>query len=161
MTKTKITAIITAAVLVTGLFAFNPPEQVEADGDDLAGKLLGLPAAGMPLRGVGGGGAPWVVADSEVELDSNGELEVEVEGLLITGTGSSPPDGTTGPVTSIWASLTCEGGGVFTSTSGAPLNANGDAELETTIPIPPSCLGPIVLIRANTGMGPWIAASGF
>ena len=49
----------------------------------------------------------------------------------------------------------------FTSTSGAPLNANGDADLETTIPIPPSCLGPIVLIRANTGVGPWIAASGF
>jgi len=88
-------------------------------------------------------------------------LKVEVEGLLITGTGSSL-DGTTGPVRSIWASLTCEGAGVVsTSPVGATLNDDGDAELETTISIPASCLGPIVLVRANTGMGPWIAASGF
>jgi len=161
MTKTKILAIITAAVLVTGLIAFIPPEQAEAKKViSMKDNLIGLPVAGMPLRGIGGGGAPWVVADSDVKLDQNGKLKVKVKGLLITGTGSSL-DGTTGPVLTIWASLTCEGGGVFTSTSGAPLKLNGDANLKTTIPIPPSCLGPIMLIRANTGTGPWIAASGF
>ncbi len=168
MTKTKILAIISATVLIAGLVALIPPEQVEAKKVNLVNDdLIGLPVKELKIRGIVGGGAPWVVANSDVKLDQKGKLHVKVKGLQITGTGSSS-DGTIGSVSSIWASLTCKGSGsgsgaskVFTSTSGAPLKPNGDANLKTTIPIPSSCLGPIMLIRANTGTGPWIAASGF
>ena len=126
--------------------------------------LLGVPAAfikstGVKVRGVGGGGAPWVVAEGEAELDSDGDLEVEVEGLLFTG---GPKDGTTGLVTMVAASLTCEGTPNVVATTGlVPLSAAGDAEIEENVALPSSCVGPIILIRANTITGPWIAASGF
>ena len=126
--------------------------------------LLGLPAAfkmstGVLVRGVGGGGAPWVVAEGEAELDSDGDLEVEVEGLLITGTGGAA-DGTIGSVTDVAASLTCEGAGVVATTGVFPLSAAGDAEIEDEITIPSPCVGPIILIRIGA-TGHWIAASGF
>ena len=114
----------------------------------------------MLVRGVGGGGAPWVVAEGEAELDSDGDLEVKVEGLLITGTGG-PADGTTGPITMVAASLTCEGTNVVATTGLVPLSAAGDAEIEENVALPSSCVGPIILIRANSPTGPWIAASGF
>ena len=49
MTKIKILAIITAAVLVTGLVAFIPPEQVEAKkGDLIKDKLVATPGGAPP-----------------------------------------------------------------------------------------------------------------
>ena len=158
-----IAAAFVAGSIATGTMAF-------ADDDDelIESDVVGLPVsmtAPAMLRGVPGGGLPWVVDEGEIELDSDGELEVEVEGLLITAPGLAP-DGTTGPFTEVVASLTCDGivgavpGG---TTSPAPLSSTGDAEIEDTISIPASCDEPIVLIRGNTpaGPGPWIAASEF
>ena len=133
------------------------------DEELLESTVVGLPASfiGVAVRGVTGGGVAWVVAEGEIELDrEDGELEVEVEGLLITGTGTAA-DGTTGSVTDVAASLTCEGAGVVATTGLFPLSAAGDAEIEDEITIPSSCVGPIILIRANSATGPWIAVSGF
>jgi hypothetical protein len=84
-----------------------------------------------------------------------------VRGLVITGTNSSL-DGTTGPVTAVVASMTCDGSMPITeSTAPVPLSAQGDARINQTVTLPAVCEAPIVLIRANTTTGPWIAASGF
>ena len=118
------------------------------------------------LRGVSAAGLPWTVAEGEVELDGSGELKVEVTGLVFS---AGPFAGTTGPVTAVRASLTCEGvSGPVAITSPVPLSPEGDAEIEETITLPPTCVGPIVLVNlaALTG-GPlpapgfWIAATGF
>ncbi len=122
---------------------------------------------GMTVRGVAAGGAPWVVSQALVQLDRNGRLHVDIQGLLISKPGS-PFDGTTGPVTGVRASLTCEGLNVVSSSAVVPLDSNGDAKINQMVTLPTSCVGPIILIQigsttSNPGptLGPWIASTGF
>ena len=118
--------------------------------------LMGIGVPGEVVRGVTGGGLPWV-AKGEMELDRSGQLRAEVRGLLLAAGANA---GTTGPVTMVSASLTCEGAGVVATTKAFPLNGAGNADIRDTVTAPASCLGPIVLIRAGT-TGPWLAATGF
>jgi hypothetical protein len=86
-----------------------------------------------------------------------------VRGLLITGTGTNL-DGTTGPVTSVVAALTCEGvTPTIVSSTAVRLSPEGDAKVHQRITLPATCLAPIVLVRANIvgSTDPWIAATGF
>lgn len=115
------------------------------------------------IRGVGPGLLPWV-ASGEVKLEDDGNLKVEVEGLLFS---AGTPTGTVGAITHVRASVTCHGAGVVATTAVVPLSAAGDAEIEEVITLPSSCVGPIVLVRVGGAggnsplLGPWIAASGF
>src|SRR5256712_14058364 len=129
--------------------------------------VIGIPTAGMVVRGVAGGGAPWVVDQGEARLKENGRLRVKVERLLITGTGG-PADGTTGPVTGVRASLTCQVSNVVATTGVQPLSSEGNPKSKAGLTLPTLCIGPVVLVRvgsttSNPGplMGPWIAATGF
>ena len=159
---------VTVLVLVAGL-GFGASRSVGSTEAQLESSIVGLPAglnnASGTIRGVLSAGAPWV-ASGETQFDSDGRLRVEVEGLLLDLPGN-PANRTTGPVTGVRASLTCQNGNVVATTGVVPLNAAGDAEIEETITLPSSCVGPIVLIRIGrigTGaaiMGPWIAANGF
>jgi len=183
--------VAAGASLAGGLFGFggtvggapagtggdNPPDSPNHGGGEFSDEeifestLVGLPAdmtgeAGT-IRGVPAGGVPWVVAEGDVEIESDGDLKADIKGLLITGTGTDL-DGTTGVVTGVRASLTCEGQDTVATTDVARLSSDGDAEIDEEISLPMSCLAPIVLIRVgstqeNPGplMGPWIAATGF
>ncbi len=139
-------------------------------------KLAGKQVANQEIAGISPDVAqPWVVADGEVEIDDDGELDLEVAGLLLL-------DGTVGPVRSVFASLVCQKtvltgaptNEVVASTTDVPLSAAGDAAIDEIITLPSVCVAPIVLIRvklADVGGGPfdiaaagltaWIAASGF
>jgi hypothetical protein len=129
--------------------------------------LVGIQTPNVTVRSVPGAGRPWIVASGEAKLESE-RLEVEVQGLLLTNTGNSTLDGTTGPVTGVRASLTCEGSNVVATTAVVSLSSTGNARIEQELKLPSSCIGPVILIRVgstvtNPGpiMGPWIAATGF
>lgn len=123
-----------------------------------------------PIDGIASGAAPWVVMPSHARILSNGLLSADVDGLLISLPGS-PLDGTTGPVTSVFASLVCQNtnGVTIISTGAVPFSSNGNANINQNIPLPNTCFAPTVLIRiAGTTTsprpsfnGPWIAATGF
>jgi hypothetical protein len=84
-----------------------------------------------------------------------------VSGLVITGTNSEL-DGTTGPVTSVVASLTCDGSmPTIKNTAPVPLSAQGNAGINEEVTLPAICEAPIVLVLANGSSGPGISASGF
>ncbi len=175
MTKisTRITALLILATILT-VSALSAYANASSNGNEklfqfntLVGVPVGSTGAAGAIRGVNAGGAPWVVAEGRASVDADGTLHVEVEGLLITGTGTAL-DGTVGPVRGIRASLTCQGTNVTATTGVVPLSASGDAEIEQVIPLPTICVGPIILIRvgataSNPGplLGPWIAATGF
>ncbi len=172
----KVTAGIIGLLIIATVLSANVLASRDNGNSDEHRKLLSSTLIGVPagmtgatgaIGGVNAGGAPWVVAEGRVMLRSDGRLQAEVEGLLITGTGTAF-DGTTGPVTGVRASLVCQGTNVVASTGVVPLDKSGDAEIKQVISLPSSCIGPIVLIRvgattSNPGplMGPWIAASGF
>jgi hypothetical protein len=113
-------------------------------------RLVGS-AVGEHVAGVPSGGAPWVVAHSEVEINRNGKIEVEIKGLLIS---SGPAVDTVGPVTMVLASLVC-GDVDVADTAAVPLSSSGDARIHDTITVPSPCIAPAVLIRiAATTSGP-------
>lgn len=123
---------------------------------------------GTMIGGVAAGGLPWVVASGNASLDSSGNLEVKIMGLLL-GPGASTLAGTVGSVQMVSASLVCGGSGgvVAASTGGVALNASGNAEIESALTLPTSCVAPAVLIRifnpaANAGAqaGAFIASTG-
>ncbi len=150
-----------------------------ASADTFESGIAGKQVAFQEIAGISPDLAqPWKVAEGEVEIDEDGKLELDVEGLLLL-------DDTVGPVVTVFASLVCQktaavGAGVPTnevvaSTADAPLSAAGDFKIQDTITLPAVCVAPIVLIRinlvdfgggpfpiANLGIPePWIAASGF
>lgn len=150
-----------------------------SSGDDLFefDALVGVPrpftGGAHAIRGVPGGGLPWVLDEGEAELDSDGELEAEVERLVF-----DPNDpvvqalglGNINPVPffrGVLSCLTVDGSGAavvvnlatanFPATTG--LNG-GDSEIEEDLAgVPGLCIGPIVFVTAP--FGAWFAASGF
>ncbi len=123
---------------------------------------------GVTIDGFKSGGAPWTVASGQARLSSDGMLNVNIDGLLLYGTGTSL-DGTTGPVTQVLASVVCEttSGLSITNTSSVALSSMGNAHISQDVPLPSTCFAPQILIRiAATTSGPatngaWIAATGF
>ena len=117
-------------------------------------EVEGIQVGGQTIAGVPGG-FPWDVEEGEVRIDTNGDLKVELTGLVLT-----PPiliDDPVFPVVSVCASLVCqktEGheitNEVVASTGSFPLSpVTGDAEIEEMITLPAVCVAPIVLVRAS------------
>jgi hypothetical protein len=110
------------------------------------------------LLGAAAGGAPWMLRLGEASLRSSGRLEVKIRGLVIT---VAPFTGTTGPVTTVDASLYCGGNStpVGTSTS-VPISTHGDARISARFTLPAKCQVPALLIHPNGAAGVYIATSG-
>jgi len=161
--------LCTVLATISLLTAFS----VGAWGDDgvlEADTMVGVdgPFVGTanPIRGVNGGGLPWVLDESKVELDRDGKLEVEVEGLII------PADVGFGfnPVPFFRAIVSClsvdAGGNVVTAnvmtTNGAEVMEgdpqNGDAKIEADVVLPTPCVAPIVFVTSPGGS--WFSATG-
>ena len=119
--------------------------------------------AANPIRGIGGGGAPWKITSGQAELNANGELEVSVRGLVLVGSGANP-------VANFAIILSCQS----KDAAGAPTVVNlvagttpatttGDANFEGTVTPPSPCIAPIVFVAIPAAANParWLAISGF
>ncbi len=119
-----------------------------------------------PIRGVDGGGLPWVLDEAKVELERDGKLKVEVEGLIIPadlGFGNNPA-----PFFRVIVSCLSvdAGGNVVTAnvmtTNGAEVMEgdpqNGDAKIEADVVLPTPCIAPIVFVTSPGGS--WFSATG-
>lgn len=171
LTRRAAVVVVAAATVLLGTAVTSVGASTSSRGVEgakrgilLRSSLIGRPAdptLAVAIRGVQPGAAPWALDRGETRITAAGRLSLEVEGLLITGTHTGL-DGTTGPVTDVVAALTCEGTTpTIVSTAPVPLSPEGDAEIEQQIALPGTCLAPIVLVRANSSSGPWIAATGF
>ena len=160
--------------LVSAILLAGRTPDVSASGatvlefNNLAGVSRPYTGSVNPLRGINGGGLPWVVRMAEGELKSNGKLEIEVFGLVI-----DPNDPTaiargvagTNPSTSFKAVVSClskDAAGnpttVNVSTGLFPADAMGNSVIEETIMLPKPCIAPIVFVTSPTGA--WFAATG-
>jgi hypothetical protein len=171
------------AVLAGGGTAAARPDG-EADGIFEFEHLTGVPrpfagptAAQNAIRGVPGGGLPWVIGKGEAKLRSDGLLTVEVEGLVfdpadpvviergLAGRNTVPGfkaivscrtvqvvDGS--PAASVVNVETA----VFPATQGLATEGGGDALIEQHVSLPDPCIAPIVFVTSPAGA--WFAASG-
>jgi hypothetical protein len=148
-----------------------------ADGGALAGTLLDFhvmapvtaPFVGSsnPIRGVNGGGEPWTIGHGDGTLRADGQLEINVAGLVLANDPSVPQgQAGTNPSSTFLAIVSCQS----VDSSGAPKEVNvktdpvpatptGDARFQTTVALPKPCLAPVVFV-ANGSSGAWFAVTG-
>jgi hypothetical protein len=121
--------------------------------------MAGIPAslAGQPFMGATGGGLPWRLDGGRAKLWSDGRLVVEVEGLVLAAGANEGRN----PVPTGRALVSCSGV-VVAMSDAVPYSPEGDAEVETRVDLPASCLAPVVFFAGNLGVGPrWFAVTGY
>jgi hypothetical protein len=184
----KKTLTVVGLVLAVGSVVLTTPRRGEAQaggGEALLEfkQLVGVSGVFLgpttPLRDVPGGGAPWIIDEGKVRLKENGELRVRVRGLVIEP-AFGPPFGGTNPVSQFFATLSCldptTGEVNNFDTATVPATVGGDANIKALLPLPDTCVAPVVLIRGDLSSiatnpftnpvgpdpnDPWFAASGF
>ncbi|MGH9762856.1 MAG: hypothetical protein ACREDR_38305 [Blastocatellia bacterium] len=160
-------AVFLVLILLVGVSRSMTGDDNESEGLTFRSSIIGS-TPGQMIGGIASGSAPWTVNRASAALDGDGKLHVEIQGLVIVG------QGTPAPVTQVLASLVCGGSGgtIMAETAPVNLDAEGDAMIDDTITIPPSCIAPVVLVRVAgvngtplplplTTQVPFIAATGF
>jgi hypothetical protein len=132
--------------------------------------MVGVPrpftGSAHPIRGVNGGGLPWVISDGHGELRADGRLEVRVRGLVLDSTDAAViAAGLAGknPIAQFKAVVSCltpasPDTGVTVSTGLFPATPTGDSDIEATVALPSPCIAPIVFVTSPSGA--WFATTG-
>lgn len=161
-------------LVVRGIPAANAKEPKILEFDTMVGVPKAYTGSGNPIRGINGGGLPWVVGAAHGELKASGKLEVKVTGLVFD---PNDPDviarGLAGrnTVVQFKAIVSCRsvdaGGnativnvstGLFPATVGLASEGGGNANIEATLSLPKPCIAPIIFVTSPTGA--WFAATG-
>ncbi len=177
----KVIALSVLVLLIGGSFLFSQAAQpVRASGSNILefNTMVGVPKAYTgklnPIRGIDGGGLPWVINSANGELNSNGNLVVNVRGLVL-----DPNDpaviaaGLAGvnPVAEFKVIVSCQSldashnaiitnvsTAAFPATTGPASTGGGDAHVETHLVLPRPCIAPIIFVTSPGGA--WFAATG-
>lgn len=151
-------------VLVAGLACAATLAQ--ADDDVFEGKLRPCLSDGTSIGGVNSCGKRWTLKSGEVDLDRDGDVEVELKGLVLDDASTGEFNGTADGVTQVVVSLVCGGTGkaaVVAESDRFPLSKDGKASIETKLRMPSACVAPVILVREiwDGKVGGWLAATGF
>jgi hypothetical protein len=121
-----------------------------------------------PVRGVAGGGLPWVITAGTGSLKRDGHLLVRVRGLVLARQAPVPPalQGTN-PFADFRALVSCQSIGTQNtatvanvSTGNFKADSAGDSTINTTVSLPRPCIAPIVFVTGPTGTDAWFAVTG-
>jgi hypothetical protein len=165
--------LLPALVALAPLSAGAANLLVKFDGGIGAEPLSGVTGTTVNLnniRGVNAPNTPWTIADLKAEVEVDGHIKVDGQGLIFAGgntigtaIGTSASGGAA--VINVFATLICENTAPFTprntNLTGVPLAENGDFTINDVLspppPAPSSCATPVLLIR-NAGNQNWFAA---
>ena len=117
-----------------------------------------------PVRGVPGGGLPWMLDRARGELRRDGRLDVRVEGLVLARQDPVPANlQGTNPIPQFRAIVSCLSPDapdqpVNLTTDPVPASPTGDAHIRTRVALPADCVAPIVFVTSPAGQ--WFAATG-
>jgi hypothetical protein len=122
-----------------------------------AGAVAGVPAAGLP----------WMIRSVRGDLDKNGELRIDVDGLVLANDPSVPASlRGTNPVPFFSAVVSCTtvSGGVIATTNVTTLDfpatmPGGNAQIDQRLTLPHPCVAPIVMVTDPSGSA-WFAVTG-
>jgi hypothetical protein len=129
--------------------------------DTMAGVSAPYTGTANPIRGVPGGGLPWVLDSVTGELTRTGKLEIRVDGLVF----AAGPNTGINTVPNFRAIVSCmsrtslgDPSIVNVSTDNFPASSAGNASIEAIVQLPSPCIAPIVFITSPGGA--WFAATG-
>lgn len=179
--KMSILAFTTAAVLCGGMgLALLPRAQADEKPDGILkfNTMVGVPrpytGATNAIRGVAGGGLPWVIGSAKGELSADGHLEVKVSGLVFDPNDAAviaaglAGRNTVANFRAIVSCLSKDAGGApttvnlmtdqFPATTGFAAAGGGSAKIEAYLNLPSPCIAPIVFVTSPGGA--WFASTG-
>jgi len=142
----------------------NPPKPSKIlEFDTMVGLPQTLTGSKNPIRGINGGGLPWMIGGASGELKADGHLEIAVAGLVFAA-GSNAGSNTVPSFRAIVSCLGSDGTAVnvitdpFPATTGPASAGGGNAEIEADLVLPQPCIAPIVFVTSPGGA--WFAATG-
>jgi hypothetical protein len=134
---------------------------MEKKGAQFKGKLTACPATKTSIGDVPSCGKVWKLASGEGELESDGDLEVEVRGLVLNDASTGDANGTPDGVDGVAAAVLCADK-VVAQTSVVPLSKAGYAKVDAKVSVPSDCANPVIVLRERYEgkIGGWLAATG-
>jgi hypothetical protein len=126
----------------------------------------GLNRTANPVRGLAGGGLPWMIRSATGSLRQNGHVLVIVRGLVLAN-ASSVPAALRGknPVPDFRAIVSCQAigsGNTATvdnvSTGNFKATMAGNSKIDAKVKLPRPCIAPIIFVTAPNSA--WFAATG-
>jgi hypothetical protein len=171
MRKTSLLAtsavLILSSALLGGSFsdAIGKPPKIAKilEFDTMVGLPQAFTGTQNPIRGINGGGLPWMIGGASGELKVDGHLEIAVSGLAF----AAGPNAGSNTIASFRAIVSCLGsdGSVvnvitdpFPATTGPASTGGGNAEIETDLLLPQPCIAPIIFVTSPGGA--WFATTG-
>ncbi|HEX9123197.1 MAG TPA: hypothetical protein VF984_07535 [Actinomycetota bacterium] len=166
-----LTAVL-GAVLAVGLIAVaanassnDPKSRTILNFRTMAPVTGPFVGSANPIRGINGGGFPWQIEEAKGELEADGHLKVEVEGLVLLD-GDPVPAALQGtnPIPNFQAVVSCMtivNGAAATAnvaTDPFPASTSGDSRIEATLSLPSPCIAPVVFVGPSATA--WFAATG-
>jgi hypothetical protein len=133
----------------------------EMERKEFKGKLAACPATNTAIGDVPSCGKAWKLASGEAELERDGDLEVEVKGLVLDDASTGDANGTPDGVDGVAAAVLCADK-VVAQTSVVPLSKAGNAKVEAKVSVPSDCANPVIVLRERYEgkIGGWLAATG-
>jgi hypothetical protein len=122
-----------------------------------------------PIRGINGGGLPWILEEGEGSLRADGKLTIKVRGLIIPDTAPSAVAGTN-PAPFFLAAVSCMTTdaemnimvkNVFTTQEETRMLGDpkkGNANIRAMVTLPQPCIAPIIFVT-SPGQA-WFAVTG-
>jgi len=172
----KLAFVVMATVMVLSSFLFaGSVSTASADESKLLefNSMIGVPrpytGATNAIRGVAGGGLPWVIAFGKGKVSPDGNVDVLVKGLVFDPNDQAVIDrgiGGTNTIPNFKVIVSClskDAGGnpttVNVSTGLFPADVEGNAHIKDTVALPSPCIAPIVFVTSPGGA--WFAATGY
>jgi hypothetical protein len=167
--KKVILSILLSVAMAAGMFLsvqLSPAVAKEPkilEFDTMVGNTLAFTGSLNPIRGINGGGLPWVLTSAHGELFTSGKLELSVQGLVLAAGANAG----TNPIPNFRVIVSCLRGDasvenvtsdLFPATTGSLANGGGNATIETTLSLPQPCIAPLVFVTSPGGA--WFASTG-
>lgn len=171
-------SILVTLVMILALSAFSAAGAVSSTSADESkllefNSMIGVPrpytGATNAIRGVPGGGLPWVIAFGKGKVSPEGKVDVKVKGLVFDPNDPAVIErgiGGTNTVPNFKAIVSClskdaDGNPVTVNVSTGlfPADAEGNAHIKDMVALPSPCIAPILFVTSPTGA--WFATTGF
>ena len=174
MKKNKLTNLM-LVLAVTAFFFAGSVSTASADESKLLefNYMVGVPrpytGGTNAIRGVAGGGLPWVIESGKGKLSPEGKVDVLVKGLVFDPNDQAVIDrgiGGTNTVPNFRVIVSClskNNDGIATivnvSTGLFPADSAGNAHIKDNVTLPSPCIAPILFVTSPGGA--WFASTGF
>ena len=105
-------------------------------------------------------GKIWKLKSGHAHVNSNGELNAEVKGLVLNDTTTGEFNGTPDGVDAVAAAVVCDGK-VVAQADPVPLSKAGDAKVSAKLKVPAECKGGAIVLRERYEgkIGGWLAGT--